>query len=178
MDDDSSTGSASMVPCPCCGRSFAADRVEKHVKVCAAAAKKTRKVFDSRHARLGEYEEEMRSVARNRPRPSAPPPARSAPGGGGEGKLPKWKAQSSALRQAMEYNRKMAEAKKNGIALSSLPPPPATSAEADDRIECPHCQRKFNAKAAERHIPKCSEIRAKPSTLRRGAGGGAAKGRR
>merc|ERR1712039_443510 len=136
--------------------------------------KKTRKVFDSRHARLGEYEEEMHGM--QRVAKAAPPP--SAAAAKTPGKLPKWKAQSSALRQAMDYNKKMAQAKKDGISLASLPPPPATLAEADDRIECPHCSRKFNAKAAERHIPKCSEIRAKPSTLRRGAGGGAAKGRR
>jgi len=168
-----------MVPCACCGRSFAADRIDKHVKVCTSA-RKTRKVFDSRSARLGEYQEEVRNAQRGR-RPEKPPAAARAGGGGdgeGGGKLPKWKAQSSALRQAMDYNRKMAQAKKDGVAISSLPPPPATSAEADDRIECPHCARKFNSKAAERHIPKCSEIRAKPSTLRKGAGGGAAKGRR
>ena len=77
-----------------------------------------------------------------------------------------------------------------------LPPPPPTDNDYDDRVQCPHCLRKvcrattgasplawlcifscvwhvqFNATAAERHIPKCSSIRAKPKTLVRGAGPG------
>ena len=31
-----------------------------------------------------------------------------------------------------------------------------------DRVPCPHCGRKFNQKAAERHIPRCQEIGTKP----------------
>ena len=29
-------------------------------------------------------------------------------------------------------------------------------------IECPNCERKFNKRAAERHIPVCKDIIAKP----------------
>ena len=54
-----------------------------------------------------------------------------------------------------------------------LPPPPPVDEEYDDRVQCPHCMRKFNATAAERHIPKCSSIRAKPKMLVKGGGGGA-----
>ena len=35
----------------------------------------------------------------------------------------------------------------------------------DDRISCPHCGRKFNADVAERHIPKCLQIKAKPNAV-------------
>ena len=56
------------------------------------------------------------------------------------------------------------------MPLSALPPPP-TDPSLDDRVPCPHCGRKFNATAAERHIPKCSSIRAKPKTLVRGGNG-------
>ena len=44
---------------------------------------------------------------------------------------------------------------------------------SDGLVPCPHCNRRFNQKAAERHIPKCKDIKAKPRTLRRGAGTGA-----
>jgi hypothetical protein len=43
-------------------------------------------------------------------------------------------------------------------------------------VQCPHCERRFNEKAAERHIPVCTSIRSKPSSLKRGTGGGAAGG--
>ena len=58
-------------------------------------------------------------------------------------------------------------AEASGMPLpANLPPPP----ECDDRIPCPHCGRRFNALAAERHIPKCQAISAKPKTLTRGGG--------
>ena len=50
--------------------------------------------------------------------------------------------------------RQAAQAQKAGIPLSALPPPPPAATEFDDRVPCPHCGRKFNANAAERHIPK------------------------
>lgn len=40
-------------------------------------------------------------------------------------------------------------------------------------VECPHCHRSFNEKAAERHIPICTKIKAKPKMLRRRSGMGA-----
>lgn len=41
-----------------------------------------------------------------------------------------------------------------GGKLSDLPPPPPSS--NPDYVQCPHCSRKFNEGAAERHIPKCA----------------------
>ena len=37
-------------------------------------------------------------------------------------------------------------------------------------VQCPHCGRRFNENAAERHIPKCKDIIAKPNFLKRGNG--------
>lgn len=39
-----------------------------------------------------------------------------------------------------------------------------------DRVPCPHCGRKFNAKAAERHIPRCQDLGTKPLGRAMGAG--------
>lgn len=44
-----------------------------------------------------------------------------------------------------------------GGKLSDLPPPPPS--DTSDYIQCPHCGRKFNEAAAERHIPKCENMR-------------------
>ena len=35
----------------------------------------------------------------------------------------------------------------------------------DGLVPCPHCNRRFNEKAAARHIPKCLEIKAKINLL-------------
>lgn len=55
-----------------------------------------------------------------------------------------------------------------GGKLKDLPPPPPL--DTSDYIQCPHCGRRFNESAAERHIPKCATMlhnKPKPS----GAGG-------
>lgn len=56
------------------------------------------------------------------------------------------------LREAMKQGKMLAKAMKDGVDLSTLPPPKASSVP-DDRTPCPHCGRKFNDTAARRHIP-------------------------
>lgn len=41
-----------------------------------------------------------------------------------------------------------------GGKLTDLPPPPPSY--NPDYVQCPHCGRRFNETAAERHIPKCA----------------------
>jgi hypothetical protein len=41
-----------------------------------------------------------------------------------------------------------------------LAPPPRS--QNADYIECPHCLRRFNQTAGERHIPKCKDTVNKP----------------
>ena len=52
----------------------------------------------------------------------------------------------------------------DAVAMGIDPPPmAAASAQADDRVLCPHCGRKFADMAAQRHIPKCATQRARPA---------------
>jgi hypothetical protein len=62
-------------------------------------------------------------------------------------------------------------------AIASGGPMPAQTASVPDPsfVPCPNCGRTFNEKAAERHIPNCKNIKAKPSTLKRGSGGAGGK---
>lgn len=83
-------------------------------------------------------------------------------------KKAKWKEQSNAFRDAMRAARAVTKAIENGDPL----PPPTTSAPDSSLVPCPHCGRRFSEKAADRHIPQCQNIKAKPTMLRRGAGGG------
>jgi hypothetical protein len=47
-----------------------------------------------------------------------------------------------------------------GGRLADLPPPPVTV--NPDYVQCPHCGRNYAPNVAERHIPKCVNIQAKP----------------
>lgn len=58
----------------------------------------------------------------------------------------------AAIRSAKQVQVHLAK----GGKLSDLPPPPPS--ENPDYVPCPHCNRRFNAGAAERHIPKCANF--------------------
>ena len=70
----------------------------------------------------------------------------------------KWKQQSEMFRQAMKSSRDVTKALESGAPL----PPSVASAPDPSLIPCPHCGRRFNEKAADRHIPQCQNIKAKP----------------
>jgi hypothetical protein len=81
----------------------------------------------------------------------------------------KWKSQSLAFRQAMQAARASGTdqpATKMNDTMNNIST--AIQATDSDLIPCPYCQRTFNERAAERHIPICQNIKAKPSTLKRG----------
>ena len=81
-----------------------------------------------------------------------------------ETKIPKWKAQSEELQNAMKEMRKIKAFQEKGGDLSSLPPPPRSN--YDHYIECRHCGRKYAPDVAERHIPKCANIINKPGGIK------------
>ena len=61
---------------------------------------------------------------------------------------PGWRLEGALdnLRQAMEYNRKPAAAKKKGIDTATLPPPPSEA--VDERVACPHLPVRPPSRAA------------------------------
>jgi hypothetical protein len=58
----------------------------------------------------------------------------------------------NSIRAAKEMKAHVAR----GGKLSDLPPPPPS--DYSDYVQCPHCSRRFNQQAAERHIPKCANF--------------------
>lgn len=67
-------------------------------------------------------------------------------------KAQQWKQKSEQFRNAISQARACGEAEKKGLPMPAAAP---SDPSLDDRIECPHCNRKFNEDVAERHIPKC-----------------------
>jgi hypothetical protein len=124
------------------------------MKICEKVFVKKRKPMQVQ--RLSEEaQRELKELQRQKARKgtkAAPPPKQSD--------VPKWKIERAQLREALRAGREYTRAIEQGI---EPPPMPAASAAADDRVECPHCGRRFAELAAQRHIPKCATQKARPA---------------
>lgn len=164
-----------MEECPDCGRFFAPEPFSRHMKICKKVFLSKRKVFDSSKQRLDANPETLNKKktggrAAGATNKASAPPANNAP-------VSKWKEQSKQFREAMRAVRTGSTSggdkntDNNGNSSSSgnnaAPPQPYIDPTL---IQCPNCQRRFNDKAAERHIPICKNIIAKPSSLKKGGG--------
>lgn len=136
-----------LISCKNCQRNFAEDRIEKHEEICLKTSQKKRKTFDMTKARVKGTD--AASYVKN----AAQLKAKEAK----EQKKFDWRKKReefiNTLRAAKEAQKHLA----NGGSLKDLPPPPPS--DLSDYIQCPHCTRRFSEAAAERHIPKCKDIK-------------------
>ncbi|CEO99772.1 C2HC/C3H-type domain-containing protein [Plasmodiophora brassicae] len=148
--------------CGVCGRKFATENLPRHVSICRKASNKTRKVFDPTAMRTQgtEFAQFVKAAAKKKPGDTN--------NNNNILKPKKWKIQSENLRSAMQSAR--ASRPGSSLEIQQAPSQPTVDPSL---IACPHCQRRFNQAAADRHIPKCSTIVNRPKTLQRGAGRGA-----
>ena len=133
-------GSVELAPCELCGRQFNLKALAKHTKIC-------NKVFQKK-AKVNAVDAERQKLKEEAHKESQ----------AALNKKPDWKNKSTALQQAMK------QARGGGGGGGEIPEP------EDTRVECPYCQRKFEATTAERHIPHCKE-----KALKAGAGKAAGK---
>ena len=81
-----------------------------------------------------------------------------------------WRKQHEEFIRNIRAAKKAQEHLARGGKLEDLPPPPPM--DTSDYVQCPHCSRRFNEAAADRHIPKCASIssnKSKPGTGRSSA---------
>ncbi|XP_063255081.1 zinc finger C2HC domain-containing protein 1C isoform X6 [Prinia subflava] len=71
-----------------------------------------------------------------------------------------WKAKHEALIRIMSQARQAQQTLTKGRKVSDLPPLPPI--ENPDYVACTYCGRKFAPQVAERHIPKCKNIKNRP----------------
>ncbi|OCT65131.1 hypothetical protein XELAEV_18041370mg [Xenopus laevis] len=141
-----------LVPCSLCGRQFLAHRLEKHTQVCQKMQQSNRKVFDSSKARAKGTDLEQYLQTKGRTQQNAPKIQNNA-----------WKHKHESFQQTIRHARAVQQIIARGGKLSDLPPPPVE--ENPDYVTCPHCNRRFAPRVAERHIPKCENIKSKPRPL-------------
>ncbi|XP_050083707.1 mucin-21 [Anopheles aquasalis] len=166
--------------CDICSRNFADDRIEKHRTICQKTKAKKRKVFDVTKQRVAGTEAEKYVLkargkgAAGAARKQSSQQQQQQSGAAGAGKQSNWRKKHeefiATIRAAKELKAHLAK----GGKLSDLPPPPPS--ENPDYVQCPHCSRRFNQTAADRHIPKCATMlhnkpkpkpKASTSTMRR-----------
>lgn len=133
-----------LVPCPICSRRFLPDRIAKHKEICNRSTHKKRKVFDPVAARVkGTEAEKYVRRAKNAPEPKVM-------------KNSNWRRKHEDFIQTIRAAKQVQTHIASGGKLSDLPPPPPS--DYSDYVPCPHCGRKFNQTAADRHIPKCATM--------------------
>ncbi|KTF88568.1 hypothetical protein cypCar_00030131 [Cyprinus carpio] len=124
-----------LIPCDVCHRCFARDRLETHMRVCENK-RPQRKIFDmSQYRAKGtDLEEFMKTNSRSK-----------TP----ELKKNNWRQKHEAFIQTMRQGR------------GSVPPQSGLNLNSE-YVSCPHCGRRFAPGPAERHIPKCQNIKSRP----------------
>lgn len=145
---DETGAEITMAQCPVCERSFAEDRLQKHIAVCEKTASKERKVFDATKQRLAGSGAEKyigqpkRRDVSNRPKKD-------------------WRKQHEEFINNIRYAKRVTELEKTGGDLSSLTPPPPT--QHPDYVRCQYCGRSFDPDVAARHVPKCKDTKNRPA---------------
>lgn len=171
--------------CPDCGRKFNPSPYERHIKICAKVFVEKRKAFDSKKMRIESVAAEnpdLVKVLNEKVKEERRGKKKGGKQGGGAApqseraiaaanKKAKWKAESDAFREAMRAGKQVTHA----LATGGPMPEQVASAPDPSFVPCPNCGRSFNEKAAERHIPLCKNIKAKPTSLKRGTGGAGGK---
>eukprot|EP00347_Sterkiella_histriomuscorum_P021383 403334164 len=117
------------VECPSCMRKFNQDSLQKHVKICQKVFKKKRKVFNVKKQRLADVYEFPRTYT-----------------------IDNKSSQQQLKQQARGVVGIGNNHQSNFKAVHNQ-----YSQAADDRVFCQFCSRKFNDKAADRHIPVCEK---------------------
>ncbi|NXG08572.1 ZC21C protein, partial [Sakesphorus luctuosus] len=136
--------------CSFCNRKFLCTRLEKHMNICGENQVSKRKVFDSRKARArGTELEQYQQRKSSRSAQSETPPRRN-----------NWKQKHEALIQTVCQARQLQQVLAKGGKVSDLPPLPPM--ENPDYVACTYCGRQFAPRVAERHIPKCKNIKNRP----------------
>ncbi|KFQ30124.1 Zinc finger C2HC domain-containing protein 1B, partial [Merops nubicus] len=147
-----SAQSQDLTPCTTCGRRFAPEVLMRHDPICKKIFNKKRKPFNSLKQRLQGTEI---TTVKKQPLQKGKYvlcfllfPLQKQPG-----KKSNWRQHHEDFINAILSAKQVTKALKEG---RPLPPPPPPSINPD-YIQCPHCSRRFNEAAAQRHMKFCEK---------------------
>ncbi|XP_054479033.1 zinc finger C2HC domain-containing protein 1A isoform X2 [Anoplopoma fimbria] len=155
FEDSDAPPAVDLTQCGTCQRWFFPKVLEKHAKICQKSATKRRKVFDS-----------SRQRAEGTDLPTLKPIKPRSKGSSSTGKPepPKkpsnWRKKHDDFIATIRAAKVITQVMKDG---GPLPPPPPPTYDPD-YVQCPHCQRRFNQGAADRHMKFCQEQAARMPT--------------
>ncbi|KAJ6661234.1 hypothetical protein lerEdw1_015371 [Lerista edwardsae] len=142
--------------CSFCGRKLYCSRLKKHISICSKNHGSKRKVYDSSKARAKGTELEAYHLLKGSDTYQKKSLKQST-------EIPKqsnWRQKHESFIQTLRRAREVQRVVSKGGKASDLPPVPAM--ENPDYKLCPYCTRQFAPKVAERHIPKCKNIKNRP----------------
>ena len=140
-NDDEEYREVKTYPCPeGCGRKFAKEALEKHVKACVKIFQSKRKEFDSGEQRL------LDGQTKAKPGRRQPSKQRELPKAKGK---KDWKKESEAFRAAIKNAK--------GTKLTDQEQRDLDQMQTAGLVHCQYCGRNFNENAAEKHIPFCKK---------------------
>ncbi|XP_008305703.1 zinc finger C2HC domain-containing protein 1A isoform X2 [Cynoglossus semilaevis] len=155
MMDDVEDGEAPQEPlvqCNTCKRSFFPKVLAKHTKICQKTTTKKRKVFDSSRQRAEGTDIPVLKPIKPKSQSSSATAKAEPPK-----KPSNWRKKHEDFIATIRAAKGLTQVMKDG---GPLPPPPPPTYDPD-YVQCPHCQRRFNESAAERHIKFCQEQHAR-----------------
>ncbi|TPP56305.1 Zinc finger C2HC domain-containing protein 1B [Fasciola gigantica] len=162
-EDDEDGVDIARYPCKICGRQFSSEILAKHETVCLKNARKKRKIFDSKKQRTEGIPQPPQKALQ-----SGVLAERDYKLAQIQERKNQWRKKHEEFINAIRAAKEYSNAKKTG---GPLPPPPPPTVDPD-LIQCKFCLRRFNEKAAERHIKFCESQhnRVPAPTAKRGRG--------
>ncbi|XP_053235172.1 zinc finger C2HC domain-containing protein 1C [Podarcis raffonei] len=149
--------------CNFCGRKLYCSRLEKHISICRKNHGSKRKVFDSSKARAKGTELETYYLLKGTDtsqRKNSRQNFEASKQNSEISKQSNWRQKHESFIKTLRRARELQRVISKGGKASDLPPAPAM--ENPDYKLCPYCTRQFAPKVAERHIPKCKNIKNRP----------------
>jgi len=149
-----------LVKCPAgCGKSFRAEIVQRHAKICKKVFQQKRKAFNVAEQRQIDEIKEMQAENKYKKKPTKQAEKPKAK----EGAIPKWKMQSAMLRNGLRGMRK--DGDNGGGNVNAEEAAIVQKFNETQMMRCPHCNRTFSDEAGKRHLPFC-EKKAKEAKLK------------